>query len=530
MTGKVSTVWVGGGAKTRSSAVSFTLLGAFPLVLSTPRFVGVVPRRVLGLTTRARRRALLTQKIHGANWFRDAPVTRAEKRSLARSAHLESAGAALSSSSHDHRGVALPGIEPAMSEQAPAKSNPLNSGRVWLLVVMGFSSGLPLALVRGTLSAWMTDAKVDLTTIGIFTAVTLPYSVKFLWAPAMDHVSLPFFGRRRGWALLFQLLLIGALFFMSTVDPASSMSTMALAAVCVAAFSASQDIVLDAYRTDILAPAERAAGATTFVLGYRIGMLVSGALALFLADHLPWGVVYQLMAGFVVVGMIAVLLAKEPTAPAKRPFTLEDLVLKPLRLFASREGAALALLFILTFKLGEAFLATLTTPFIKSLGFTNTELGTLHTVLGLVATIGGGLAAATVLPRIGIRRGLILFGAIQALTNVVYAALAVTGKSYAVLVAAVIIDNAASGLGDAAFVAFLMGLCDKRYSATQYAVFSSVASAPARVFGASAGALATWLGWPLFFLSTVFMALPGIGIAFFLKKELTEVPLLEEPT
>lgn len=412
----------------------------------------------------------------------------------------------------------------------PPPRGGLNSGRVWLLVVMGFSSGLPLALVRSTLSAWMTDAKVDLTTIGLFAAVTLPYSVKFLWAPAMDHVSLPFFGRRRGWALVFQLALIATLTLMAHVDPAADTATMALAALAVAAFSASQDIVLDAYRTDVLSPAERPAGATTFVLGYRIGMLISGAFALFLSDHMPWSVVYQLMAAFVVVGMIAVLVAPEPAAPTKRPFSLNDIIVTPMRSFAARNGAGVALMFMLTFKLGEAFLGNLTTPFIKEVGFTNTELGTLHTLLGLAATIAGGLAGATILPRMGIQKGLIVFGSIQALTNVCYAALAVTGKSYAVLITAVIIDNAATGLGDAAFVAFLMGLCDKRFSATHYAVFSAVAAAPSRIFGASAGAMAKALGWPAFFLTTVAMAVPGIALAFFLKPELTDVPLVDEPT
>jgi PAT family beta-lactamase induction signal transducer AmpG len=406
--------------------------------------------------------------------------------------------------------------------------------RVFLLVVLGFSSGLPLALVGHTLSAWMTDAKVDLTTVGMFSAVMLPYSVKFLWAPAVDQVPPPILGRRRGWALLFQLATMACLVWMAGTDPVASPSTLAVAAVCVAAFSASQDIVLDAYRTDVLAPQERAAGSATFITGYRLGMLASGSLALALADHMPWSTVYRVMAGFVLIGVVAVVVAPEPQQPPRAATTtwaarLQHMVVLPLRDFTRREGAAVALVFMLTYKIGDAFAGALTTRFFKEIGFSNTELATLHSGAGMVATIVGGLVAGAVMPKLGVRRGLLAFGALQAVTNVFFALMALTGKSQALLVAGVLLDNFAGGMGTMAFVSFLMGLCDRRFSATQYALFSSVSAFPARALGAFSGAAAAALGWSTFFFATIIVAIPGVLLVLALPSSLTQVPLQEEP-
>jgi len=403
------------------------------------------------------------------------------------------------------------------------------SPRVLLLIVLGFSSGLPLALVGHTLSAWMTDANVDLTTVGLFSAVTLPYSVKFLWAPAIDHLPPPILGRRRGWAVIFQMALAACLVWMAGIDPVASAPMLAAAALCVAAFSASQDIVLDAYRTDVLAMSERAAGSATFITGYRLGMLASGSLAMILADQTSWANVYRIMAGFVVIGFIAVLIAPEPQAPPKQKLSLEQMVFAPLRHFASRKGAVIALLFMLAYKIGDAFAGALTTRFFKEIGFSNTELGTLHSGAGMIATIVGGLAAGVLMPKLGVRRGLIVFGALQALTNIFFAIMAVTGKSTALLIAGVLLDNFAGGMGTMAFVAFLMGLCDRRYSATQYALFSSVSAFPARALGAFSGMAAAQLGWSTFFVATIVVAVPGVLLALVLPRTLTDVPLEDEP-
>jgi len=304
---------------------------------------------------------------------------------------------------------------------------------------------------------------------------------------------------------------------------------LALAALCVAAFSASQDIVLDAYRTDVLAMSERAAGSATFITGYRLGMLASGSLAMILADQTSWANVYRIMAGFVVIGFVAVLVAPEPQAPPKQKLTLEQMVFAPLRHFASRKGALIALLFMLAYKIGDAFAGALTTRFFKEIGFSNTELGTLHSGAGMIATIVGGLAAGVLMPKLGVRRGLIVFGTLQALTNIFFAIMAVTGKSTGLLIAGVLLDNFAGGMGTMAFVSFLMGLCDRRYSATQYALFSSVSAFPARVLGALSGLAAAQLGWSTFFVGTILVAVPGVLLAFVLPRSLTDVPLEDEP-
>ncbi|MCK6683289.1 MAG: MFS transporter [Thermoanaerobaculia bacterium] len=403
---------------------------------------------------------------------------------------------------------------------SPAHSS-YGSSRVWLLTMLGFSSGLPLALVGHTLTAWMTDAGVDLKTVGFFTAVMLPYSIKFLWAPLVDIVRLPFLDRRRSWALVFQVLLVIAIVTMASIGPSKSRVALAACALTIAFLAASQDIVLDAYRTDILAPDERAAGTATFVTGYRIGMLASGSLALVLADIFPWPVVYGSMAGLISIGIIAILLA--PSPPAVTPIrSLEEAVTAPFRNFFSRSGAILALVFLMLYKLGDAFAGALTTRFFKETGFTNTELGTFHSGVGLFATIAGAFLAGWLQPLLGERKSLLIFGSLQALTNVFFVILAITGKSVPLLISAVIFDNIAAGLGSAALMVFQMSLCEARFSATQFALFSAISSVGARVLGGFSGVMAQSLGWPLFFGVTILIAVPGILLILVLPRSLAE--------
>jgi MFS transporter, PAT family, beta-lactamase induction signal transducer AmpG len=383
---------------------------------------------------------------------------------------------------------------------------------VWWLVPLGLLSGLPLALVGRTLTAgWMTDSGADLSLVGIFAGVMLPYSLKFLWAPLIDAVALPGFGRRRGWAMLCQAAMAVVLVMMTTLDARADISALAACAVALSFLSASQDVALDAYRTELLSAEQRAAGAAVFVTGYRLGMLTSGALAFVLADHVPWSTIYRIMATILVVGVIVTAMAPEPTttttigrgAPWRQALT--D--------FAGRPGAGTALLFLLLYKLGDAFAGGLTGRFLKDIGFSNTQVGALDAGLGIAATIIGGLLAGVVVPKLGLRRALVGFGALQALTNLGFAALAVTGANSALLVVVVLADNIASGLGSAALVATMTAWCNVRFSATQYAVFSSLSNAAARVLGATAGALAATLGWGPFFVTTVVMAIPGLWLA-----------------
>jgi PAT family beta-lactamase induction signal transducer AmpG len=409
----------------------------------------------------------------------------------------------------------------------------LKSPRVWLLTALGFSSGLPLWLVGVTLSAWMKNEGVDLKTIGLFALATMPYTLKVLWAPLLDRYALPFLGRRRGWMLTFQVAIMAGIAAMGTVDPKASPFTMALLALVVSFFAASHDVVADAWRTDILTADERALGTATFVTGYRIGMLVAGAGALTLSDLVGWRQAYWVMAALMVVGMVATLLAPEPQG-TRPPRNLMDAVVQPFKDYFRRSGAVAVLAFLVLFKLGDAIASGMTTPFYIELGFTNTEIGVLSKGLGMVATIAGGVASGLLMPKLGMRRSLYIFGAMQALTNLAFLALSLVGKNHVLLGVAIATDQFCGGLAVTVFTAYMMSLCNKSFSATQYALLSSLGTVSNRLISAVSGFLATWLGWPAFFGFTVLAAVPALVLLAFLPKESAEpatepAPLPEAP-
>jgi len=387
--------------------------------------------------------------------------------------------------------------------------NAFRSKRVGLLIALGFASGLPLALTRTTLSAWMTNAGVDLKTIGLFSLVTLPYSFKFVWAPLLDRFSLPLLGRRRGWMVLAQLGLLVGIGVMSRIDPQHAPLAIAAMALLVAFFSASQDVAADAYRTDVLPPAERASGTSTWIMGYRIAMLVSGAGALVLSDHMPWPRVYLLMALLMGIGMVATWLAPEPEV-VRAPRTISDAVVKPFVDFFRRKGAALALLFVMLYRMGDTIAGGMVMPFLIKLGFSNSEIGYWNKGVGFAATIVGVVLGGGLVAKFGVRACLFSFGVLAALANTGYLALAVHGKSVPLLALAIGIDNAFGGMVDAAFAAFLMSLCNKSFSATQFALLSSASTLIGRLISAGSGWLATALGWPLFFALTIGAVLPSL--------------------
>ncbi|MDQ5849172.1 MAG: MFS transporter [Pseudomonadota bacterium] len=386
------------------------------------------------------------------------------------------------------------------------------SRKILLLLLLGFSSGLPLALTGATLQAWLAVEGVDIKTIGWFALVGQPYVYKFLWAPLMDRYRLPFLGRRRGWLALTQVLLLVSIAWMGTVSPRESPWLLAWVALAVAFLSASQDIVFDAYRADILSADERGPGAAVSVLGYRIAMLVSGGLALILVDNwISWQAAYWLMAALMLVGLAAVWAAAEPQAPARVPTTLVEAVRAPLAEYFSRHGAWLILMLIILYKLGDAFAGTLTTAFLlRGAGFSLTEVGLVNKWLGVGATILGALIGGALMIRLRLYRSLLLFGVLQALTNLGFMLLAVSGKSYALLIAVIAAENLCGGMGTIAFVALLMALCDRRFSATQYALLSALASLGRVYVGPLAGALAATYGWTWFFFFTFVVALPGV--------------------
>ena len=386
------------------------------------------------------------------------------------------------------------------------------SRKMAALTLIGFSSGLPLFLTSRTLQAWMTVEGVDLTAIGLFSLVGLPYSLKFIWSPLIDRFTVPILGRRRGWLITLQIGLLIAIALMAFQQPKQALQLLAINAVAIAFLSASQDIAADAYRTDVLEELELGAGAAVFVLGYRIALLFTGSLALILADNLPWPSVYLFMALGMVIGIIATLFAPEPkeTSP---PESLAAAVILPFGEFFQRQGvvqAILMLVFIVLYKLGDSFVNNMSTPFLLQTGFTQTDIGAIQGGMGLIATIVGTLSGGVILSKIGLNRSLWLFGALQAVSNLAYYAIANVGQNYPALVLTINIENFCGGLGTAAFVAFLMNMCNQRFSATQYALLSSFMAVSRDILVAPAGTIAKSTGWPLFFIISIVAAIPGL--------------------
>ncbi|WP_339381245.1 AmpG family muropeptide MFS transporter [Brasilonema sp. UFV-L1] len=386
------------------------------------------------------------------------------------------------------------------------------SRKMAALVLLGFSSGLPFLLTGNTLKAWMTGENINLGTIGWFSLVSLPYSLKFLWSPLLDRYKLPILGRRRGWLIVTQIALVVAIALMAGQQPATALQLLAINAIAIVFLSATQDIAADAYRTDTLEPLEVGAGAGLFVSGYRVAIIVAGALALILADRMPWKSVYLLMALFMAIGIFGTLLAPEPKKVSP-PDSLAQAVILPFREFFQRLGvyqALFSLAFIVLYKLGDAFLSNMSTPFLLKTGFTKTDIGAIQIGMGSIATIVGALAGGSILSKIGINRSLWVFGILQALSNLVYFFLAVLGQNYQFMVIAINVENFCGGLGTAAFLGFLMSLCNQRFSATQFALLSSLMAVSRDILAAPAGALAEITGWQIFFLISIAVAVPGL--------------------
>lgn len=380
------------------------------------------------------------------------------------------------------------------------------------LLFLGFASGLPLFLTGQTLQAWMTKAGVDLGTIGWFSLAALPYSLKFLWSPLLDRYTPPWLGRRRGWLVVTQGALTIAIALMALHNPQEALIWVAINAVLIAFLSASQDIAFDAYRTDVLEPREMGAGAAVAVLGYRIALLVTGSAALILADRIPWPLVYLVMAGLMALTIACSILAPEPQRDHP-PVSLMQAVTMPFQEFFQRLGGrrgVLILVFIVLYKLGDALVNNMVTPFLLATQFSQTDIGAIRGGMGLVATIVGTLAGGALLSQLGINRSLWIFGGLQAVSNLAYFVLAKVGYNYALMVLSINIENFCAGLGTAAFVAFLMSLCNPRFSATQYALLSSLMAVSRDLLAAPAGQIAAATGWPLFFLITLVAALPGL--------------------
>lgn len=398
------------------------------------------------------------------------------------------------------------------------------SRRIGVITLLGFASGLPLALTGGTLQAWMAVDGVDIRTIGIFTLVGLPYTIKFLWSPIMDRFAPPIFGRRRGWIIITQICLAIGISLMAFSSPKNGTYLLGILALTVAFASASQDIVIDAYRTDILREKERGAGAAVFVMGYRIAMLVSGALALVLSDRIGWQNTYLLMAGIMLLGIVSALIGPEPDQKVNPPKDLQEAVWGPLKDYFSRKAAISLLILIILYKLGDAYAGTLTTAFlIKGIGFSPTDVGTINKGLGLVSLIVGAIFGGALMARLGLFSSLLLFGLLQAVSNLSFMALAWIGKSYGMLIFAVAFENISGGMGTSAFISLLMTICNQRYSATQYALLSSIAALGRIFIAPTSGFIVQSTGWPTFFFITTIAALPGLWLLWKMKDRIKDL-------
>lgn len=383
-----------------------------------------------------------------------------------------------------------------------------------MITLLGFSSGLPLALSDSTLQAWLTVEDVEVATIGVFSLVGLPYVFKFLWAPALDRFRLGWPGRRRDWTLACQVTLAALLAAAGWLNLAAGpLLWLGVVAVAIAFASATQDVAIDAYRTEILEERERGFGAAVFVLGYRVAMLASGAGALALADRVGFANTYLVMAALLAVGIAANLAGPPTPADIARPRSLQAAVVDPLVEFFRRPEALALLLLIVLYKLGDAFAGRLVTTFlIREVGFSLTDVGVVNKALGLAAAMAGALYGGVLMVRLGLYRALVLFAVMQAVTNLGFLVLALIEKSYAALIAVVALENLTGGMGTAAFVALLMAICDRRFTATQFALLSAAASL-GRVFaGPPSGFLVEAAGWAVFFFLTFVIALPAIGI------------------
>lgn len=408
---------------------------------------------------------------------------------------------------------------------------PYRDRRVLLVLPLGFSSGLPLLLTFTTLSAWLASAHVSRAAIGAFTLVGLPYALKFAWAPILDWLPPPLpLGRRRGWGIALQLLLIGAVIALALSEPQHHLQRMALLAVVVAFLSASQDVVIDAWRVEILSPDQQGPGAGMIQTGYRIGMLVAGAGALFIADRAGWFAAYAAMAGLLLIGVITFALSPEPAAPliARKPRPHGFNALRrwfgtaiggPFADFAQRPLWFWILLFVLTYKLGEALAGVMAMPLYISLGFSLAEIAAVSKLAGFVATIVGALVGGVVAARLGIFRALLLCGLLQSGGNLFYVLQAVGGHRLDYLALCVSAENLTGAMAGAVLVAYLSGLCSPAFTATQYALLSSLAVVGRTLIGSSAGVLADDLGWKHFFLLSTVATLPALALLVLIARQ-----------
>ncbi len=396
----------------------------------------------------------------------------------------------------------------------------LASPKMLAILFLGAASGFPNQITESTLQAWLKDTGATITTIGLLTYVALPYLLKPLWAPLLDRFPLALLGRRRGWILVMQLALAAAIVLLSVQNPAVSLAPVAICALLIVFLSASQDIVIDAYRTDVTLPHERGLAAAANNLGYRAAAWLAFAFSLVLADTLGWRPALLMLAATMAAFSIATILAPEPHYREAPPRTLAESVIVPLRELLGAPGAVALIVLIMLFKIGDAFALKFFTPFMMDVGFTKTEIGLVAKAVMTTGTIVGAVIGGIWMVKLGLLRSMLLFGVLQAVSNLAYWLLAVVGKDYPLMVAAVAVDNLASGMGNVASVALIMAMCHARFSAFQYALLSALALLPRYGLGGPAGWFADLAGWDGYYVASFIIGLPGIALVWLMRERI----------
>jgi MFS transporter, PAT family, beta-lactamase induction signal transducer AmpG len=402
---------------------------------------------------------------------------------------------------------------------APRLREVLASPKMLAILVLGAASGFPNQITESALQAWLKDSGATNTVIGVMSYVALPYLLKFLWAPVVDRYPLPFLGRRRGWMLAMQVALAAAIGLLALQNPALSLSAVSACAVAIVFFSATQDIAIDAYRADVSLPAERGLAAALANFGYRPAAWLASACALLVAEYFGWRPAFLVLAGIMLCFCAGSALAPEP-AVAHQPRSLRESVVMPLTELLGTPSAATLIAVVLLFKVGDAFANKLFTPFMMDVGFSKAEIAIIVKSLFTASTLAGSILGGILMVRLGLWHSMLAFGLLQAVSNLLYCALVLAGKSYAMMVAAVVIEHLAAAMGSIALTALIMALCDVRYSAFQYALLSALALLPRYSLGYPAGWVADHGGWYDYYVASFTLALPGLAMVWLTRRSI----------
>jgi MFS transporter, PAT family, beta-lactamase induction signal transducer AmpG len=409
--------------------------------------------------------------------------------------------------------------------KGPAASRPsfrqvLANPKMLAILVLGAASGFPNQITETALQAWLKDSGATNTTIGILSYVAWPYLLKPLWAPLVDRYPMPFLGRRRGWILTMQLALAASIAVFALQNPAASLVPVALCAVAIVFFSATQDIAIDAYRTDVAAPSERGVAAALTNLGYRPAAWLAAAVALVIADHFGYRPAFLLLAASMLLFCIGTFMAPS-SQNTYRPRSLRESITEPLKALLGSPSALTLIAIVVVFKAGDAFANKLFTPFMLDLGFSKTDIAIYVKPLFTASAVGGSLLGGLLMVRLGLLRSMLIFGVLAALSNLLYCVLVIAGKSYPIMIAAVLIEHVAGAMGGIALVALIMALCDARYSAFQYALLSALALLPRYSLGYPAGWIADHQGWYAYYVASFAIALPGLAMVWWNRRTIT---------